>query len=51
MFLCQLTHSPLKTQLNSSNSKVGIVHYEISGMNELNIAVFFYKELAIINES
>jgi len=37
LYLIQLslTHSPLKTQLKFSNSKIGIVHYEISGINEL----------------
>jgi len=31
----ELTHSPQKTQLNSSNSKVGIVHYEILRVKSL----------------
>lgn len=29
------THSTLQTNLNFANSKAGIVHYELSGLNDL----------------
>jgi len=50
-----LTASSPKTQLNPSNSKVGIVHYEISWMNELKncinaLGIYIYGPLHYLRE-